>query len=92
MSEILRTGGAPFGERNCKAGAKRSARQCNSVKPLSQRVFETLSRRIHDASFRIAKGGGACQMSKSWQIIWQHCWRRNDVKANQSKGVIPLFH
>jgi len=31
-------------------------------------------------------------MSKSWQIIWQHCWRRNDVKANYSKGVIPLFH
>jgi len=31
-------------------------------------------------------------MSKSWQIIWQHGWRRNDVNANQSKGVIPLFH
>jgi len=30
--------------------AKRSARQCNSVKPLSQHVFETLSRRIHDAN------------------------------------------
>jgi len=70
MSEILRTGCAPFGERSCKVAAKRSARQCNSVKPLSQQVFETLSRRIHDANVLIAKWPGLSDV-EALANFWQ---------------------
>ncbi len=38
--------------------AKRSSGDANSVKPLRRRVFESLSRRIHDASFELGSEPG----------------------------------
>ena len=55
--------------------AKRSARQCNSVKPLSQQVFETLSRRIHDANVLIAKWPGLSDV-EALANFWQQSRRR----------------
>ncbi len=72
--------------------AKRSARRCKFSQAVEAARVLKHCREEFTTLVLNWEGSRACQMSKSWQITWQHYWRRNDVKANQCKGVIPLFH
>ena len=55
-------------------------------------MFESLSRRIHDASFELGSEPGLSDVEVLANYLAAIFDDADDVKANQSKGVIPLFH